>query len=168
MCDGLLTRQGLVLPTEAQWEYGCRGETTTPWVCNRAALKDYANLADLTAKRAIEATGVATGSTFEEWTDAHPWKAPVGSFQANQFGLHDVHGNVLEWCLDEYGSYEGPLRAGDGLQLEGYDSSVRVDRGGSCGFAAILARSAIRSRISSSVRGFNLGLRPARAARVPD
>ena len=145
MSQQLLTRHGLVLPSEAQWEYGCRGNTATPYWCDLADLKELANVADATAKRA------GTGWTCETWSDGHIVHAPVGTFGANGFGLHDVHGNVWEWCRNLYGS-----------------SSSRVYRGGSFGSPAVLARSAGRSNGAETIRGHSLGLRPARTLRLRD
>jgi len=141
MCDTLLSRQGLVLPTEAQWEYGCRGGTTTPWVTELAKLKEFANVADASAK-------ALTTWTCETWTDGHVVHAPVGSFAANAFGLYDVHGNVWEWCLNEH------------------SSGVRSYRGGSFVFPAVFARSAFRPGSAPSFRNDVLGLRPARTSRL--
>ena len=160
MCDELLTRQGLSLPTEAQWEYGCRAGTPTPWLCELSELRHYANVADATAKQA----GVPW--TCESWRDGQVVHAPVGSFRANDFGLFDVHGNVWEWCLDEYGSYRGAVRPGDGLRLQGDGSAHRVARGGRFNIPAFNARSAYRSHDAPAFRSVILGLRPARTSRL--
>ena len=140
-----LARHGLVLPSEAQWEYGCRGTTTTPYWFEFGDMKDFANVADATAKR----WGVTWSC--ESWSDGHMVHAPVGTFGANRFGLHDVHGNVFEWCKDVLGS-----------------SSNRVLRGGSYYAPAVLARSAGRVVYDPSFRSNDLGLRPARTLRLRD
>jgi len=158
MCDRLLARHGLVLPSEAQWEYGCRGGTATVWNVAFEQLSRVANVADATAK-----TRVPQWGNFESWRDGHITHAPVGTFAGNGFGLHDVHGNVSELCRDWSGRY-GSERVGDGLRT---DSSVppppnRSCRGGSCQLPASLARSADRYGVLPSGRDGNLGLRPAR------
>jgi serine/threonine protein kinase/formylglycine-generating enzyme required for sulfatase activity len=164
--EKLLRRHGLVLPTEAQWEYGCRAGTSTPWWPGRAAsdLSDCANVLDKAGERFQPLWGRQEG----DFDDGRVSLGRVGCYRANAFGLYDVHGNVWEWCLDEYGSYAGPVRAGDGLRLQGDGSSLRVNRGGSFYHPASIARSSYRYRYAVSFRIINLGLRPARASRLDD
>jgi formylglycine-generating enzyme required for sulfatase activity len=159
-CARWLARWNLALPTEAQWENACRAGTGTPWWCGKEAkaLEKAANLADAFCK----ANGGPASWRYEEWNDGYVVHAPVGSFAPNAFGLYDVHGNVWEWCLDEYGSYAGPVRAGDGLRLQGDGSSDRVIRGGSYVAPASLARSSDRGGNAPSIRFNHLGFRPAR------
>ncbi len=155
MCDRLLTRHGMAMPTEAQWEYGCRGGTTTAWNVAFEQLQQVANVADATTKAAAPELGA-----FESWRDGHVVHAPVGTFAANAFGLHDVHGNVWEWCRDWYGAY-GNERAGDGLRSVRSPAN-RCFRGGSFNLPATEARAALRHHGAPSVRTNDLGLRPAR------
>jgi formylglycine-generating enzyme required for sulfatase activity/tRNA A-37 threonylcarbamoyl transferase component Bud32 len=153
-CDRWLARHGLVLPSEAQWEYGCRAGAATPWSCAFDELVHYANLGDATARRAVAAW------TCEDWSDGHVVHAAVGTFKANAFGLHDMHGNVWEWTRDG-NSFDAP-RAGDGLRGDPAGSERRVDRGGSFMHPALPARSANRSAGVPGMRSGHLGVRPAR------
>ena len=159
MASQLLSQNGMVLPTEAQWEYACRAGTTTPWAHPPAELSRCANLADAAAK----ATGLPT--SYEPWDDDHGLHAPVGSFAANAFGFHDMHGNVAEWCLDEVGDYAGPVRAGDGLHERILFAGNHTVRGGSFGWPAREARSSCRAAHEPVVRNTDGGLRAARALR---
>lgn len=153
-CDAFLARHRLVMPTEAQWEYACRGTTTTPFWCDFDELKDFENLADATPKPA-DFPWIS-----ESWTDGYVVHAPVGTFSANRFGLHDVHGNVVEWCRDLYGDY-GSARQGDGLS-ERPSSTYRVMRGGSFNNLSLFSRSANRMQFPSALPIGFVGLRPAR------
>ena len=161
-CRKALERVGLVLPTEAQWEYSARAGTETPWWCgSKRSLKDVANLCDEAYTR-----GFSTVLVPEDWDDDFPAHAPVGSFLANDFGLHDVHGNVFEWCRDWYVPYEGGHRTGDGtliVQPSDDGPRYRVDRGGSFSDSAIAARSALRDRYAPDGRLNYVGCRPAMA-----
>jgi serine/threonine protein kinase/formylglycine-generating enzyme required for sulfatase activity len=157
-----MTRDGLELPTEAQWEYGCRAGTVTPWWSGPEAkdLQGCDNVHDQTSVKLWPAWG-----TPAPITDGFTAIAPVGSFRANAFGLYDVHGNVREWCRDWYGGYEAKVRANDGYRLVGSSSGNRCLRGGSYDFGPSSARSAHRGRKEPSFRGNGLGLRPARTLR---
>ena len=162
-CDRTLRRLGLLLPTEAQWEYACRAGSTTPWWTgeDRESLRGAVNLADQAAKRAG-----APWNAIKDWPDlddGYAVHAPVGSYRANRFGLHNVHGNVFEWCLDGYLGYgEGEPRAGDGLRGLVEGARERVLRGGCFNLDARHARSAIRRASGPGLADYYLGLRPAR------
>jgi len=102
-CKWLSTKEGRKyrLPTEAEWEYAARAGTRTPyWTGTEpAALAGAANTADAALRRKVPGARWAAS-----WDDGHAFLAPVGSFAPNAFGLHDMHGNVWEWCQDWYGA----------------------------------------------------------------
>lgn len=163
-CVALLPRFGLVLPSEAQWEYAARAGSTGVWWTGseRESLLEQkaANLADQAAARAG-----ATYPSIKDWPeldDGFATHAPVDRYAANLFGLHSVHGNVWEWCLDGYdqGFYGkspvlDPLNPSEG-------AASRVYRGGSFNYSAISARSAGRGNSTPPSADDDLGLRPAR------
>ncbi|MFN9717672.1 MAG: SUMF1/EgtB/PvdO family nonheme iron enzyme [Planctomycetota bacterium] len=103
------------LPTEAEWEYACRGGTKTAFSFgdDEAKLSDYAWWGGILARGSVQD---------EKYAHRVAQKLP------NPFGLHDMHGNVWEWCSDWFGNYPStPLR-----DPQGPDSgSFRVLRGGS-------------------------------------
>ena len=153
---------GWSLPTEAQWEYGARGGTSTPWWTGSdvSHVARAGNVADQAYQRNYSANSIA-----HKWDDGFAAHAPVGSFLPNPFGLHDTIGNVWEWCFDLY--VENPLaaREGDGLRA-GEDPEapgIRSDRGASYLSPAHLGRSANRNALTPEFRDMNLGVRPARS-----
>ncbi len=86
------------LPTEAEWEYACRAGTETPryWGTDAAKACTYENVSDQTPQRQWDWTEV------HECDDGYLATAPSGTFLPNGFGLHDMLGNVSEWCQDIY------------------------------------------------------------------
>ncbi|MEM7235531.1 MAG: formylglycine-generating enzyme family protein, partial [Planctomycetota bacterium] len=161
-CDRTLRRLGLRLPTEAQWEYGARAGTTTVWSTGneRDSLLGHANLADQAATR-----WGARWSTIEDWPeldDGHGVHAPIGTYSANPWGLHEMHGNVAEWCMDLDAPYHVEPRADDGLRTPLYVETTRVYRGGSFRDTAAWAASGFRAVSDPSVRNMFGGCRPAR------
>ena len=93
--------------------------------------------------------------------DGKTFTAPVGSYRANAFGLHDMLGNVWEWAEDcWHGSYDGAPR--DGAPWTGGECANRVLRGGSWGLIPRGVRSANRAEYPASRRGTNNGFRVAR------
>ena len=140
------------LPTEAEWEYAARAGTQTArfWGDNPNQACGYANVADRTAKKNW------TDWSIHDCDDGYAETAPVGSFTANAFGLHDMLGNVWEWCQDWYGNYP----AGAVIDLSGAAiDSVRVIRGGSWLYSADTCRSAFQSGNAPGNRNNDLGFR---------
>ncbi len=86
------------LPTEAQWEYACRGGTTSSrfWGTDPGLACKFANVADISAKSRFPAWQI------HQCDDGFVFTAPVGSFKPNPYGLYDMLGNVWEWCEDTY------------------------------------------------------------------
>jgi formylglycine-generating enzyme required for sulfatase activity len=140
------------LPTEAQWERACRARTETRFSFgdDKSKLGDYA------------------------WFDENAFKAGeqfahcVGQKKANPWGLHDMHGNVWEWCRDVY---TGKLPGGRDPEVkadEKTNGSGRVVRGGSWDGVAAFCRSGGRYGGLPDGRNFHLGFRPALSPVRPD
>ena len=99
---------------------------------------------------------------WEPWLDdGHTATAEVGSYDPNPFGLHDVHGNLMEWCRDWFIPYGSEVRAGDGERVGGHAN--RVLRGGCFQSLVNLGRSASREDVNPGDAAPSLGVRPARA-----
>ncbi len=129
----------LSLPTEAQWEYACRAGTSGPFA-------GTGNLDDMGWY----------------WENSGRRTHPVGEKQPNDFGLHDMHGSVWEWCEDWYQEslYRESTGARDPL-CENSGSGWRVIRGGSYSNDARYCRSAKRFWEIPSHDGLFLGFRAA-------
>jgi len=144
--DGFLDRTGLSLPSEAQWEYACRAGTSGP----------YAGTGNLDEMGWYKDN--SNGRT----------PHPVGRKMANQFGLHDMHGNVFEWCEDGYerAFYGKPgARLPNPLVVPGKINSGLwgpVYRGGCFVGSATKCRSACRGSESGCDSSDVWGFRPAR------
>lgn len=167
-CHTLAVHCGWVLPTEAQWEYGCRAGTTTPWSTGEHwdSLVGSANFADAGSQKEYPVDWPYHADT----DDGHSVHAPVGSYLPNRFGLHDMHGNVREWCQDAMLRYDSPvlpetgerLPRADQAPLPGDPAALRANRGGSCVTMAAGMRSARRSEDQIGMQYTTLGVRPAR------
>ncbi|MBD2319461.1 formylglycine-generating enzyme family protein [Phormidium tenue] len=142
------TKRQYRLPTEAEWEYACRAGTTTPFHFGETISPELANYDASSAY----GDGV-TGEYRQETT-------PVDHFKiANDWGLSDMHGNVLEWCQDHWHSnYEGSPEDGSAWLTDKSDAN-RVIRGGSWNYVPRFCRSASRVGNSPDVRDNNLGFR---------
>jgi len=144
------------LPTEAEWEYACRAGTKTAYAHgdDPEGLAATGNGADASARARFPGWSIGI-----KGKDGHLFTAPVGQFKANAFGLHDMHGNVWEWCEDRYvpNSYPKEKQVDPTGPAEG---KARVQRGGGWSSDAKRLRSASRvGRDQSAYRGCYLGFR---------
>ncbi len=121
------------LPTEAQWEYACRAGQARPY-----------------SGDSLDASGWYSGNSNRRTHE-------VGVMQPNPWGLHDMSGNVSEWCADWYSA-----ELAGGMDPQGCAwGFLRVRRGGCWGDGASKCRSAHRDRLSPDVRDSLVGFRPA-------
>jgi len=163
---GKRTRRTVRLPTETQWEYACRAGTTTHWWWgdDPAAGQGTCNVADKTAKARFR------GWRIFKWEDGHVFTAPVGSYRPNAFGLHDMHGNVWEWCRDGYRkSYTSAGKPATDGRYADRSGPPRVIRGGSWMSTPGRSRSASRTGCGplGSYCDFIVGFRVAVPLAVP-
>ncbi len=154
-----LRRHGLEIPSEAQWEYAARGtrDAPTPWLPG-VLDPPPANLRD----RSFFASSGRRSSRL--YDDGAALTAPVGSYPPNGFGLHDVLGNVAEWCRESY--YPVPLEIfarddGDGFHHVPR-SGLRAVRGAGYDAAPSSVYIGARSRRHELVAWRALGVRPVR------
>ena len=103
-CEWLSKKEGKPyrLPTEAEWEYACRAGTDTPFNTGDTLTAEQANVGQ--PKQAT---------------------VPVGSYKPNAWGLYDMHGNVLEWCLDWHGPYDAAEQTDPVGRADGYAKVAR-------------------------------------------
>lgn len=167
-CNALSEREGLVpaytveganvtwnrdangyrLPTEAEWEYACRAGTTSPFSTGRNITVAQSNW--YSSYPYIEGEG---GGAYRRQT------VPVDAFDANPWGLYNMHGNVSEWCWDCYGAYP----AENQIDPAGAEAGLnRVARGGGWYDYAKHVRSAYRSVAPPDYMDYKRGFRIAR------
>ena len=135
------------LPSEAQWEYACRGGTQTQFHFGETITSELANY-NGNSNYAEAPKGAYRFQT----TD-------VGSFKPNAFGLYDFHGNVWEWCADAWhNNYNGAPADGSVWESDG-DSSLRLLRGGSWNDHSPNCGSACRLRYQANCKASIVGFR---------
>ena len=139
------------LPTEAEWEFACRAGTSTA-----TAFGDRLDGTQANFDGTKPFNGASAGPYLRETT-------PVGRYPANAWGLHDMHGNVWEWCLDAY----TVAPAGGTDPIESPSSPRRVYRGGCWHNPGSLCLSTSRAWGEVGDRGSGLGFRVALVAPGP-
>jgi formylglycine-generating enzyme required for sulfatase activity len=134
------------LPSEAEWEYACRAGTTTPFHFGETITTELANYKG-TSIYASE----PKGKHLQRTTD-------LGSFPPNAFGLYDMHGNVWEWCQDDWhNNYSNAPKDGSGWTSQ--SGNTKALRGGSWGNIPVYCRSAYRTYNALAYHYFNIGFR---------
>ena len=133
------------LPSEAEWEYACRGGTTTPFHFGETITTDLANYNE------TQYASEPKGKYLEQTID-------VGSFPPNAFGLYDMHGNVWEWCQDDW--HDNYINAPkDGSAWTSQSGNNKLLRGGSWYNDPALCRSAFRNYSILDDYNNNIGFR---------
>ncbi|MCL2764840.1 MAG: formylglycine-generating enzyme family protein [Treponema sp.] len=129
---------GYRLPTEAEWEYACRAGTTTAYNTGATITTNQANFSPFGADKTTS----------------------IGDYPANAWGLHDMHGNVYEWCWDWYGAYPSGAQTNP---IGAVSGSLRVARGGSWNEVSQGLRSANRFHYHPLIAGsYFVGFRVVR------
>jgi formylglycine-generating enzyme required for sulfatase activity len=136
------------LPSEAEWEYACRAETTTPFYFGKTITPELVN------HDGRSPYANAPEGEYREQT------TPVGQFPPNAFGLCDMHGNVREWCADRwYNDYNGAPTDGRIWLKEGNKERSPL-RGGSWLNLSIICRSGFRvSSYGRNLKDRDIGFR---------
>ncbi|MDB9443793.1 bifunctional serine/threonine-protein kinase/formylglycine-generating enzyme family protein [Sphaerospermopsis kisseleviana CS-549] len=147
-CEKLSQKTGkkYTLPSEAQWEYACRAGTTTPFYFGESITPDLVNY------DGNYPYGSATKGLYRKQT------TDVGTFPPNAFGLYDMHGNLWEWCLDDWQDnyVNAPI---DGSNLINPTAKYKVVRGGFWFNSAEYCRSAARAGDRQSASDYGIGFR---------
>ncbi len=143
------TQSNIRLPTEAEWEFACRAGTTTPFSTGSSISTSQANY-DGNFTYDGSAKGTSVGKT-----------TPVDTYPPNPWGLHDMHGNVWEWCASAYDeAYSGDETENAGINPD--DLRERIVRGGSWHNVPGGLRSASRNKLMPTYHYLRVGFRVVR------
>ena len=134
------TATGYRLPTEAEWEYACRGGGAARWASGNSS------------------RDLGSHAWFKDNSDSRPH--PCGKKQANAFGLHDMHGNAAEWCWDTFATYTDPAKV---VPTTLKIPDTKVVRGGAFNSLDSSCRSAARKSQSATVPDETIGFRVVRS-----
>ena len=164
-CKWLSRKEGKTyrLPSEAEWEYACRGGTTTRYWCgdDPEKLVEVANVADAAFAEKFPKVQFPDWNHTVATRDGYAFTAPVGKFKPNPFGLYDLHGNAWEWCADWFRSDYYAVSPRDDPTGPPSGAS-RVARGGCWRDGPWDARSASRHKQQAEFQMLCMGFRIAR------
>lgn len=157
-CDRLSLHTGRTyrLPSEAEWEYACRANTQTPFHFGETITTTLANYNGQGSDEASGSYGKGPEGTYRQRTNS------VDQFEVtNGFGLCDMHGNVWEWCRDQWHRSHNPNQQGDQHATEDQRSQLthRVARGGSWYCPPSKCRSASRFHFRHDATHNDIGFR---------
>jgi formylglycine-generating enzyme required for sulfatase activity len=147
------------LPSEAEFEYAARAGGTARYAFtdDPADLCRFANGADQSAKTA----GLPAEAPYMACSDGYAFTAPVGSFAANTFGLHDLIGNVWEWTADCFAN-DYKSAGSDSAPRNEAGCTARTLRGGDWFSTASSLRPAVRAKASADAHNDDIGFRVVR------
>ena len=169
-CDRLskLTKRTYRLPTEAEWEYACRGisdfasESTNEQLRIKQWNEQYYQPFHFGETITSDLANYNSNYFYQEELKGiyREETTPVGMFPPNAFGLYDMHGNIWEWCEDKWhGDYEQAPTDGSAWVDKSNKSNTIVVRGGSWYYYPYMCRSGIRGDVTHDPSNFIIGFR---------